>query len=400
MEIETSTCASCLAFPDSGQITTAASVDSSTLPFKTAYRHVMDVVASGSPLMLTLGVIANVLNIVVFTKLGLKDNVTVSLLALSLSDLLYLVLMWPHVAYDTITYIFQNRLGLPVTWLVDPGILRFPFYWYAFVFYETSTLITVYISVVRCACVAIPFRVKSTFTARRAVVAFFVFFVVVFLLRLPMLMMKRIVREFDTATNSTRVMFREIDDGGVADAVNDIVSRNVLPWASVVVVVASVAIMINKLRASAKFRSSAASQQPTAGQKDRSHSSNKPNRGQDDDTETHNASQIYTDQSDQKPQTSGTRNGQEMSAREAQVVKSVVLVAFIFITCHLPLMTYSLARRLEPDLNDGNAARYIYLFAIFSNVSKVFAYVNASVNIAVYYTFNSRYRQCLKDLVR
>ncbi|KAK3748273.1 hypothetical protein RRG08_039525 [Elysia crispata] len=133
------------------------------LPFRTAYYEGRDVMTALYFPLLMFGIASNILNIVVYTKTGVRDNITVSFLALSISDRLYLVLLSPHLTVDALEHLVQYRMGRAIKWLVDYRILRYPFYWYAFTFYETSILINVYISVVRCACVAIPFTVKSMF---------------------------------------------------------------------------------------------------------------------------------------------------------------------------------------------------------------------------------------------
>ncbi|KAK3753534.1 hypothetical protein RRG08_016549 [Elysia crispata] len=96
-----------------------------------------------------------------------------------------------------------------------------------------------------------------------------------------------------------------------------------------------------------------------------------------------------------------SRGKQVLSSKEAQVVRSVILVACVFVTCQAPFMAYSLARRIESQFDDGVAggvSRYIYLFSLCSTISTIFAMINASVNIVVYYNFNSRYRSCMKSL--
>ena len=135
------------------------------LPFHDVYMASMDFCAPASLLLLPLGSIANIINIIVFIKTGVRDNVTISLLSLSMSDLAYLVIISPYVVFKGVTHLVQIRLGMSINWLVDITILWVPFYWYDFMFYDISTLITVYISVVRCACVALPFKVKDMFTS-------------------------------------------------------------------------------------------------------------------------------------------------------------------------------------------------------------------------------------------
>ena len=70
-------------------------------------------------------------------------------------------------------------------------------------------------------------------------------------------MTKRIVREFDPILNSTQVVYRELDDGGLAEKLHDIMNRNILNWASIAIVIACLVVMVTKLRASVRFRSSA-----------------------------------------------------------------------------------------------------------------------------------------------
>ena len=140
------------------------------LPFRTLYFGGMAFFTSIYLPLLAFGITANILNIAVYVKSGARDNVTVSFLALSISDLLFLALLAPHITALSLDDLIRRRMGVVFEWQVDPDILLYIFYWYAFVFYETSILITVYISVVRCACVAIPFKVKTTFTAKRAAI--------------------------------------------------------------------------------------------------------------------------------------------------------------------------------------------------------------------------------------
>ena len=121
--------------------------DFTQLPYSTLFFNCMDFITVIFSLLWIFGITANILNIVVFAKTGVRDNITVSFLALSTSDLLYLIVLSPHIIIVNLSHYMSFRLGIPVQWLVDPKIFRYPFYWYAFVFYETSILINVYISV-------------------------------------------------------------------------------------------------------------------------------------------------------------------------------------------------------------------------------------------------------------
>ena len=408
--------------------------------FRALYHVGMDFI---TPIFLpfsAFGISSNILNIIVFVRMGVKDNVTVSFLALSVSDMLYLALLTPHLVVQVMLHLVQFRMGISISWLFDYKILFFPFYWYAFSFYETSILITVYISVVRCACVAVPFKVKSAFTTRRAIIAFMIFFMAVFLLRIPMFMKKRIMKDYDPVSNSTVIVYKEVADGGLANKLNDIVSRNLLTWTSFVIVVICLVVMVTKLQTSARFRNSAsrtitateqssqpvcsvpASEEKVSGEQNlpdtRSVSDNQPSDASNNLSRSGQGRNLERFKPQTGEKTSGhnrrlqkkqnTKRGNPsqsegkgkqqnvLSSREIQVIRSVVLMASVFVTCQVPLMAYSLARRFDSTFNPDE--RYGYLFAFFSNLSNNFALVNASINIIVYYNFNSRYRECIKSV--
>ena len=102
--------------------------DITQMPFRTLFFNCMDFITVIFVLLLVFGITANILNIVVFAKTGVRDNITVSFLALSTSDLLYLIVLSPHIITVNLIHFTQIRLGISVTWLFDPNILRYPFY--------------------------------------------------------------------------------------------------------------------------------------------------------------------------------------------------------------------------------------------------------------------------------
>ncbi|KAK3733971.1 hypothetical protein RRG08_024771 [Elysia crispata] len=122
---------------------------------------------------------------------------------------------------STVHY-FDHKLGIAINWLLDTRVISYPSYWYAFHSHHCLHLCGK-----MCLC-SHALYVKSTFTSRRAIVTFIIFLVSIILLRIPMFMTKRVIFEFDPMLNTTRVAYKEFDDEGLAETIQDIMNRNIL----------------------------------------------------------------------------------------------------------------------------------------------------------------------------
>ncbi|KAK3781126.1 hypothetical protein RRG08_037583 [Elysia crispata] len=95
-------------------------------------------------------------------------------------------------------------------------------------------------------------------------------------------------------------------------------------------------------------------------------------------------------------QTSDKAAAQGMSSKDLQVVKSVVLVCSIFIMSQLPAVLLSATRLINPEFDRGRSL--VALFGIFSHINNTCACINASINIFVYYNYNSKFRSVLLSI--
>ncbi|GFR67646.1 multitransmembrane protein [Elysia marginata] len=113
------------------------------------------------------------------------------------------------------------------------------------------------------------------------------------------------------------------------------------------------------------------------------------------------AAKIRRSCANQLPQSSEkSRNkpdDQGLSSKDLQVVKSVVLVCTIFILSQLTFLVTSTIRLIEPEFDTGTNLHY--LFAIFSQVSRTCSYLNSSINILVYYNYNTKFRSAFSSLL-
>ena len=319
------------------------------IPYLREQLTTLEVLAPVWPAIILLGLLSNTTNILVFIKAGLKDSVTILLLSLSLSDACFLILITPTVSTIIIFHFEPSWV-----WAVDHTITHTLFYWPAFTFYDYSSYISVFLGVTRCACVAMPLHFKSTFTKRRTVVGVVCLLCLAVLFHLPVLTIFSIGWRQDPVKN---VSIPVIVASGRQTMVkiNDLLNRNTLPWISFITMIGCVALLSFKLLQASKIRSLPASGDKTAAKSD---------------------------------------HDNKLSPKDVLVIQSVVMVCSIFIIAQLPALLYSTVRVVNPDFDAGG--RLAKLFGIFAYTSLTCSLLNATVNIFVYYNYNSKYRSVFR----
>ncbi|GFR70356.1 chemosensory receptor C [Elysia marginata] len=331
--------------------------------------------------ILLFGFVANAINITVFVKIGFRDNVTVSLLFLSLSDLMSLVLSSLTVANWFVGQHWPNH-----EWPFHRYI-HVAFYWYSQVFYDYSSFISVFLGLVRCACVAKPLLFKSMFTVTRTLIILGVLFLVALSLRIPVLTSFRLTWAPKPQTNSTWLAYRASSNSRKMFAILDIVNRNVVSWVAYTITVICVIILVIKLVAASRFRQSLAAQTRGPTYKQKTVPPSKENS-----TPQSDAVNSAKESSNQDKKISN-----KLSAKDVQVIQSVTLICAIFIFSQLPFQFNSTNRLVDPEVAHGRRKRYVYEFG--TQIAITCSYINSSINILVHYHFNSRYRETLLSLL-
>ena len=327
------------------------------LPYYSEFQTIKNIVAYIWPVVICFGLLSNTINIIVFVKSGIKDSVTILLLSLSVSDFCFLSLMTPWLATSLILIFAPNW-----NWKFDFTITAFLFYWPAFTIYDFSAYVSVFLGITRCACVALPLHFKSMFTRSRTIISVAALFISTILLRIPVLTLFSIGVKLNPLNNQS---YAYLERHGAPTKVffNDILNRTSLPWIAFIIMVACVIIMSVKLIETAKVR------QPTVSA------------------------------STEKNHYQGKQNisNHKMSAKEMRVVQSVVLVCVIFILSQLPFLLYSTARRIFPEFDDGKD--FEFLFGISSLMGLTCSFLNASVNIFIYFKYHSKYRSTIRYII-
>ena len=331
------------------------STQGSERAFAKEYIHTLQTLTYVWPAIILFGFVANITNVIVFLKTGAKDNVTVLLISLSLSDLAFLALITPSVC----GYIMDGQLW-PSPWPFDKFLLMHLFYWPAFTAYDLSAYVAVSLGVIRCACVAMPLKFKLVFTKSRTIKWVMFLVVLAVSLRMPVLTIFRITWRTDPRTNVT-ALYLGRENRASMSRINDILNRGFLIWFNYLTMITCVFVLSYKLYQSSKIRQNCA----VTGTK-------------------------TPDQASEKAA------AQSMSTKDVQVVRSVVLVCSIFIMSQLPFVMLSATRLINPRFDDET--NLSLLFGIFSQVNNTCAYINASINIFVYYNYNSKYRSVLRSI--
>ena len=332
--------------------------------------------------VVVFGLTSNMINIIVFLKIGLRDNVTITLLFLSVSDFIYLCLNSPRIVGRFMVENTPHHM-----WPFHYFIIVFGPYWYAYVFYDYSSFISVFLAVVRCACVARPLRFKLMFTKTRTITILCLLFLVALTLRIPVLTVFGLTWAINPKTNATYRSLSFADNIEQIYTANDIINRNIISWLAYTIVTTCVVILTNKIRAASRFRRSLAlrpdsrdvqaERDKTSGQISGYH-------------ESHG-------QSSSTPDTQRARSGQserqteKMSAKDLQVIESVTLICVIFILSQLPFQILSTVRLVDPEFS--NYGKRLWLYGFMSHISNTCGYLNVSINILVHFHFNSKYRE-------
>ncbi|GFS23960.1 chemosensory receptor A [Elysia marginata] len=308
------------------------------------------------PFIFLFGMVTNGINIFVFLKAGANDNVTILLIALACSDLIFLALISP-----TMCGFLIGALVRPNPWPFDARLLHFLLFWPASTAYDVSCFYAVSLGVMRCACVAMPLKFKLVFTKSRTIKWTLIMVFVAVALRLPVLTINRISWRKDPTTNISSVYLASWNRSLMV-RINDVLNRSVIMYLAYITMIACVFILSFKIYQASKIRQKCVAQ----------------------------ISQQPGQASDKAALAQGS-----LSSRDLQVVKSVILVCSIFIVGQLPYIGLSTIRLINPEVDESRSMAG--LGYLINQVSITFYYLNASVNIFIYYTCNSKYRSVFRS---
>ncbi|KAI8771012.1 G-protein coupled receptor [Biomphalaria glabrata] len=311
------------------------------------------------------GIFSNGFNIMVFAKQGVaSDSTTVSLVALSVSDLLGCAFMLPQpVCFylkstsDSGAALEHNCFALTTMTCTYTHIICS----------KVTCFITAYISVERAVSVVFPLRVKRIIRMQSTVTVIIAIFIVAVALHAPYAASIEMVWG-STLDNSTVVTLRVTALGKLFNAINNILIAMVLTTASMVTVAIATVVMISRVHVSVKWRLG--------------HARNG------------NSFSANVKASDKNV---CTKMSGKMSSKNIEMCKTVMGIMTLFLVCsacsHIPAM----AVLSLPGMSSYGVNRYLY--EIFYTMKFDFDLINSSANMLFYIKISSRYRQTMVNML-
>ncbi|KAK6994225.1 tachykinin-like peptides receptor 86C [Biomphalaria glabrata] len=298
--------------------------------------------------IVSFGVIANIINLIIFVKLGFKDTVNISLVALTICDLCSLL---PLISLGVLT---QPRLLSPDVTFVGGEIQFLASGWPHTILSKLTSWITAFIMVERCLCIAKPLKVKTLVTPFRVKFCLVLLSVIVVSGALPTYATHYFDWKFYPMLNRTLLGLVLTDNALEVTRVSNVLSNSVSALLSFTITASCTLVIVVQLNRKSKWRQSVAA--------------------------------------------SSKRETFPSSSKENKAAKLVITLSAVFLISVLPSIMVVIGSAI--DDNFGLLGLYRNLFNICYCVTFIMEALNSSVNIIVYYFMNSRFRETFRHLIR
>ncbi|GFR84303.1 peptide receptor GPCR [Elysia marginata] len=303
------------------------------------------------------GIVGNILNLIVYSKLGFSETIHMTYVAMAVSDLgCLLTLMWICLVYFSGTILAQSDIQLDI-----PRVAGFTGSWPHNAFSRTTALLTAWVSLERCVCVMCPTRVKLIITPRvTKIILSAIFIIGCFPVAFVYVGLKTELR-LDPTRNQTTLLMYYGNNNALSGPTTFAFSLYgvVYPVASWATVLVCAAFLIAKLKQSARWR--------------------------------HKNTQTISGRG-----TTGNRQRTAASKREAQVTRTVIAIACVFVFCTLPTSTTVLIATVNREFSITGSLRVIVSF--YGIVSFFLSGINSCSNIVVYSFTGSKFKSTLCSL--
>ncbi|XP_059170161.1 neuropeptides capa receptor-like [Physella acuta] len=299
------------------------------------------------------GIVTNILNLIVFSAQGFHDSVNISLTTMAIWDLLKCVFGLFIRIYGPLGWYSP---ALKKTWksLTAPNMV----YLQVFCNY-VSYILAAYVAFERCLCVCVPFKVKAIFTPRLTLFMMVLISVMVIVSFGCIFFVFDIVWVFDPVFNQTVALHRYNDvykthGPKIIEYFTYIGIMNPI-FAFVVILVCTIIIVV-QLHKMSKFRLKSAHK------------------------------------------TSTDSKRADMTSRDKQVVKMLLVVIIVYIVALLPRFALHAGKFIEPEFY--YLKRYNNLFTVCANIVMAVDFLNSSVHLFIFLSMSTNFRTTFHEKIR
>lgn len=314
-----------------------------------AYRWTLSILnCVCKPLVACAGLPANCLCCLVFMRQGLRDRMNLCLFTRSLADLCYVITSLP-LSFAAFVELADKTRGEELYFrLLMPsvGVMH--------TFRTLSGSVSLLVAVERCMCVVLPLRANSLVRTRTVALVLVVLFVssllgfsINFFQNRPVMFLNNVTGEVQWGLVPTSMW---LSHKTLFNAIADVFFMIVTPLATMMGVCVATLITVFRLRAAMLWRRQASS------------------------------------------------SSIQRQEHQVALTSMLVLVSCVYIVCMIPMSILTVARLCVPEFSA--AGRYSYMYLTITSIAFYVTYVDSSLNIFVYYSRSSRFRQEVKSLVK
>ena len=318
----------------------------------TVYWPMLSVVLGLDMLAGLLATGANVVTLVVYSKMGFADSTNISLAALAVSDF--------GVAVTAVICVFPPVSPLipnaPFTHDIFLAPAAYPHVFFA----RISAMITTYISLERYLCVLLPLKVKTIITNRKTLIAMVIIFGSVFCFYPLVYIRYPIGWKFDPYKNRT-VLGTILNNDAIAllsDKIRSLVTSAVLPFSTFIMVSLLTVLLALSLQKSKAWR---------------------------------DANKSITPKTQDK--TGGHSDSEKSQSKEARAVKMVITIAVVFIVTNFPSSIHTITAQTLPGFTI--TGRYSRLYEVCGMMFVGLNAVNSGSNVIIYVKMSNKFRQAM-----
>ena len=339
----------------STNLTVSGATDTSGVLSVEMTRNLIMTIASIGLTVAVFGAAGNIVNIIVYIRLGFSESTNVSLTALACSDLVGVI-----TAVCTEIFflpIFDNVPIIPEAFVFTISS------WPHVVFTRISAFITAFISLERYLCVFLPLKIKSIFTPKRTFIVIGSIFTAVFPPMIVVYFKYPIGMLFLPGQNRTVLTILPINDEVIETSfmIFQVYASIVLPITAFLIVTLCTILLTITLKRSKKWRDS---------------------------------NRTVVDKTDQQDKSFATKSAED--SKETKAIKMVVAIATVFIISAVPSCIHIIIVMLFPEFDING--RYANIFNVTGHAFFVFDLLNCSANIVIYYRMSTKFRQAALEL--